>query len=112
MLEAVRETADWTTARIRAIRDLLDGTAERVRRELPKIYSRELVEVIFVHPYCRIGDLVSAGIAKRQAASVYLKTLVDRRLLQEMKAGRENLYINPALLALLSDKPLHAQSRL
>lgn len=105
MLEAVRETAEWSTMRIRAIRDLLDHTAARMRRNLPKIYSRELAEVIFVNPYCRIGDLVEAGIAKRQAASVYLKALVDDGLLQEMKAGRENLYINPALLTLLSDRP-------
>ncbi|RWD54147.1 MAG: Fic family protein [Mesorhizobium sp.] len=104
MLEAIRETANWSTARIRAIRDLLDQTAERIRRDLPKIYSRELAEVIFVNPYCRIGDLVAAGIAKRQAASVYLKTVAEHGLLQEMKAGRENLYINPALLALLSDR--------
>lgn len=104
MLQAVRETADWSTARIRAIRDLLDQTAERIRRDLPKIYSRELAEVIFVNPYCRISDLVQAGIAKRQAASVYLKALVEAGLLQEVKAGRENLYINPALLALLSDR--------
>lgn len=103
MLEAVRETADWSTARIGAIRESLDKTADRMRRELPKIYSRELAEVIFVNPYCRIGDLVSAGIAKRQAASVYLKALVDRGMLQETKTGRENLYINPALLALLRE---------
>ena len=105
MLEAIRETANWSTARIRAIRDLLNQTAERIRSDLPKIYSRELAEVIFVHPYCRIGDLVAAGIAKRQAASVYLKTLAEQGLLQEMKAGRETLYINPALLALLSERP-------
>ena len=105
MLEAVRETADWSTARIRAIRDLLDQTAERIRRDLPKLYTRELAEVIFVNPYCRISDLVQAGIAKRQAASVYLKALTDNGLLQEVKAGRENLYINPALLALLRDRP-------
>lgn len=104
MLEAVRETSDWSTARIRAIRDLLDQTAERIRRDLPKIYTRELAEVIFVNPYCRISDLVQAGIAKRQAASVYLKALADNGLLQEVKAGRENLYINPALLALLRDR--------
>lgn len=104
MLEAVRETSDWSTARIRAIRDLLDQTAERIRRDLPKIYTRELAEVIFVNPYCRISDLVDAGIAKRQAASVYLKALVDIGLLEETKAGRENLYINPALLSLLRDQ--------
>jgi Fic family protein len=106
MVDAVRETANWSIARIRAIRDLLDQTAERIRRDLPKIYSRELAEVIFVNPYCRIGDLVAAGIARRQSASVYLKSLTELGLLQEMKAGRENLYINPALLALLSDPPL------
>ncbi|CAN7706608.1 hypothetical protein [Aminobacter sp. LjRoot7] len=43
--------------------------------------------------------------AKRQAASAYLKTLTEQGLLQEMKAGRENLYISPALLALLGDRP-------
>lgn len=106
MLEAVRETADWSTARIRAIRDLLDQTVERIRRDLPKLYTRELAEVIFVNPYCRINDLVQAGIAKRQSASVYLKALTDNGLLQEVKAGRENLYINPALLAQLRDRPL------
>jgi Fic family protein len=105
MLEAVRETAEWSTARIRSIRDLLDQTAEHIRRDLPKIYSRELAEVIFVNPYCRIRDLVAAGIAKRQSASVYLKTLAEHGLLQETKSGRENLFINPALLALLRDQP-------
>lgn len=104
MLEAVRATAEWSTAKIRAIRDLLDRTASRLRQDASKIHSRELVEVIFVNPYCRIGDLVSSGIAQRQAASTYLKTLVGLKVLNEVKAGRENLYINPALLALLSDR--------
>ena len=71
---------------------------------MPKIYSRELAELIFVHPYCRIGDVVKAGIARRQTAAVYLKTLVAAGLLDEIKAGRENLYINPPLLALLAER--------
>jgi Fic family protein len=104
MLEAVRETAEWSTAKIRSIRDLLDQTGDRLRRDASRIYSRELAEVIFVNPYCRIGDLVNAGIAQRQAASTYLKTLVGLEVIAEVKAGRENLYINPALLALLSDR--------
>ncbi len=104
MLEAVRSTATWTTARILAIRDLLEQTAARMRHDLPKIYSRELVELVFVNPYCRISDLVDSGVAKRQTAAVYLKALVSEGLLREVKSGRENLYINPALLALLSDR--------
>lgn len=104
MLEAVTETANWSTARIRAIRTLLDGTADRMRGTLPKIYSRELAEVIFVHPYCRIGDLAAAGIAKRQTASAYLRTLAEHGFLRVIEAGREKLYINPAFLELLSER--------
>jgi Fic family protein len=101
MLVAIRDTASWTHAKIRAIRQLLDETAAKIRQDAPKIYSRELAELIFVQPYCRIGDLATAGIAKRQAASVYLKTLVQIGILREESAGREKLFINPALLDLL-----------
>jgi len=107
MLAGIRETAEWSNRKIHAIRDLLDDTGARMRRELPKIYSRELAEVIFVNPYCRISDVVSAGIAKRQAAAVYLKALVDADILAEVKSGRENLYINPRLLELLTGNGLN-----
>jgi len=103
MLRAVFETARWTTAKIAAIRDLLDRTAETVRREAPKIYSRELVEMVFVQPYCRIGNLVEAQIAQRQSASVYLKKLAEIGILEERKIGREKLFVNPAFLTLLTE---------
>lgn len=104
MLEAVRNTAQWTTTKIAAIRNLLDTTGETIRERAPKIYSRELAEIIFVQPYCRISNLVSAGIAQRQSASVYLKELVDIGVLKEKKAGREKLFINPQFLGLLADQ--------
>jgi Fic family protein len=104
MLNAVQETADWTTSKVRSIRELLEATRRTVRERLPKIYSSELVEIIFVQPYCRIGDLVGAGIAKRQAASTYLKALADIGILEERKAGREKLFVNPALLRLLTEQ--------
>ncbi len=104
ILEAVRTTAEWTTAKVHAIRELLDETGAAIRQRMPKIYSRELAELIFVNPYCRIGDVVMADIAKRQTAAVYLKALAAEGLLEEIKAGRENLYINPPLLALLAER--------
>lgn len=58
MLQAVEETAKWTTAKIAAIRTLAEHTTAHVREHLPKIYTRELVDVIFEQPYCRIGNLV------------------------------------------------------
>ena len=102
MLRGVEETSTWTTAKIAAIRKLAAGTVEFVRHELPKIYSRELVDVIFEQPYCRIANVVEAGVVERQAASRYLKALVSIGVLQEEPMGREKLFVHPRLLALLT----------
>ena len=104
MLSAVNETAHWTTDRIRSIRQLMDATAEQVRREAFGAYSRELVELVFVQPYCRIRNVVDAGIARRQTAAVYLKQLADIGVLTEVQAGREKLFINPRLMRLLTEE--------
>lgn len=102
MLKAVEETAQWTTAKIAAIRMLSDHTTHYVRNRLPKIYSRELVDVIFEQPYCRIGNLVERGIAQRQSASRYLKELTNIGVLSEIQAGKEKLFIHPKLMQLLT----------
>ena len=102
MLEGVRSTAIWTTQKISSIRQLSDHTADHVRTELPKIYSRELIDVIFEHPYCRISDVVKAGIAKRQTASEYLKKLVNLGVLEQHQMGREQLFLHPKLLMLVT----------
>jgi Fic family protein len=102
LLEAVRETAQWTTERIRRIRQLMQETARHVRRLAPRIYSRELVELVFVQPYCRIRNVVDAGIARRQTAAVYLRALRDAGVLEEVKVGREKLFVNPRLMRLLT----------
>lgn len=73
MLEVIEITASWTNQRIRAIRHLMDATSAYVRNVAPKIHSRDLIDLIFAQPYSRIGNLVARGIAKRQAASTYLK---------------------------------------
>jgi Fic family protein len=102
MLRAVEDTAGWTTTKIGAVRKLAAGTAEYVRAKLPKIYSRELVDVIFEQPYCRIVNLVEARIAGRQAASRYLKALVAIGVLREQTFGKEKLFVHPKLMALLT----------
>ena len=102
MLAAVEETARWTTVKIAAIRSLAEHTTDFVRLRLPKIYSRELVDVIFEQPYCRIVNLVDKGVAQRQAASRYLKDLVALGVVQEMQLGKEKLFIHPKLMQLIS----------
>ena len=102
ILNGVEETCSWTTDKIKAIRELMEHTAEYTQTSLPKIYTWELVEVLFKQPYCRIGNLVDAGIAKRQTASVYLKQLCDVGILKEVKSGREAIFVHPKYIELLT----------
>jgi Fic family protein len=104
MLDAVRDTAAWTTDVIYAVRALIEETAATIREKAPKIYSRELAEIIFVQPYCRIANLVAADIAKRQTAAVYLGALADLGLLEERKVGREKIFVNRRFIDILSRK--------
>ncbi|MCE5254194.1 MAG: hypothetical protein LLG45_08335 [Actinomycetia bacterium] len=102
MLTAVEETALFTRGRIVAIRDLMEQTALRAKQLLPpRVYSKDLIELLFYQPYTKVQFLVDAGIAKRQAASSYLKELEQIGVLTSHKLGRENLYLNVALVELL-----------
>jgi len=80
----------------------MQDAAAYVKKEVRGAYSRELVELIFVQPYCRISNVVEVGIAERQTAAVYLKQLVKAGVLDEVKVGREKLFINPRLMRLLT----------
>jgi Fic family protein len=101
MLDAVENTAKWTCDKIKVIIELMEETIEHVKSKLPKIYSRELVELLFVQPYCRISNIVDEGIVKRQTASEYLKKLVDENILKEMEIGRDKIYINIGFMDVL-----------
>ena len=101
VLEAVEQTAQWTTQKIRTIKTLLEHTCEYVHLKVPKIYTKELVETIFIQPYCRISNVVDAGLAKRQTASSYLLKLADIGVLEKRKSGRDVLFIHPKYLELL-----------
>ena len=102
VIRGIEETAAWTTAKIGAINALAEHTAEFVRDRLPKIYSHELVNLIFKLPYCRISDLTAEGIAKRQTASIYLKQLVEIGVLAEVETTKEKLFLHPKLLDMLT----------
>lgn len=101
MLDAVEQTAQWTTNKIDALKALMDDTVRYVKAVQPKIYSRELVELIFTQPYCRTADLVGNGVASRNIAAKYLKELTAAGVLEQRKEGREVLYLNTRFLDLL-----------
>jgi Fic family protein len=99
MLQAVEHTAQQTFDQVTRIRALMEQVREQVHQQAPTIYSKDLIEVIFRHPYTKIQFLVDANIAKRQTASSYLQSLAALGVLRASKQGREMYYINDALFA-------------
>jgi Fic family protein len=103
ILEGIEQTAKYTHAKVTAIRQLLDKTLEKAKAELPsRAYSKELIELLFVMPYCRIQSVVDAKIAERQAAASYLDNCAQIGILKKQRFGRENIYTNVLLFKLLS----------
>ncbi|HSX11398.1 MAG TPA: Fic family protein [Chlamydiales bacterium] len=102
ILQGLEQTAIATRERILAIHRLIQETAEKVRSQLPRIYSKDLIEVIFRSPYSKIKFLEESGIAKRQTASGYLKELEQIGVLRGLKIGRDIYYVNDAFLKALT----------
>ena len=100
MLDAVETTSSDTIEKVNKIKELLSETIDEIKEKLPKIYSKELAEVLFYQPYCKIKYLQEKGIAHRQTASEYLKALENIGILESRRVGREVLYLNKKLFGL------------
>ncbi len=100
-LERLCVSAKTTAVKARQIEELIESSRLHIRAEAPKLYSRDLMDFLFARPYCRIGDLVRAGMAKRQTAAVYLGELERLGVLRSEKTGREKLFVHTKFLELL-----------
>ncbi len=97
MLDAIEQTAMQTTAIVRGIRIEMMEYKKKIRSNLPKIYSQDLINNLFKHPYTKIDFVVQDLQVSRQTASKYLEKLVGIGLLNPHKFGKEKFYINTAL---------------
>jgi DNA-binding IclR family transcriptional regulator len=75
----------------------------RLRGELPKIYSQDLLNIIFSHPYSKIEFVVQGLEVTRITATRYLDEMTRIGLMSKQKLGRDNYYINIALFNLLGN---------
>jgi Fic family protein len=104
MLQAVAETARTTLALVEGIRSQMADAKHRMRSQLPKIYSQELLNNLFRHPYTRIEYVQQdLGLKARQTAAKYLDTLAAQGFVEKHQAGRNNYYVNIALVRLFSE---------
>ncbi len=103
MLEGVVQTARQTTALVQDIKAQMQDYKHQLRRELPKIYSQDLINNLFRHPYTKI-EFVSAELqVTRQTAARYLDEVVALGLLSKHKLGKENFYLNDRLFTRLAN---------
>lgn len=101
MTKAVEVSARETIEKIRQINNLFYRTLETVRKEKPKIYSKDLLELLFVQPYCRIEMVMEQLDVSRPTASRYLNELAGAGILKTRQVWKENLFIHEALFNLL-----------
>ena len=76
---------------------------QRLRTKLPRIYSQELLNNLFRHPYTKIEFVVNDLRVTRLTAARYLNELVRIGLLSKHRLGREIFYLNDGLFELLSN---------
>lgn len=119
LLQSTRETRDWVdwcvymvkgvaiTARseirlVKKLRTLMQATKHRLRDELPKIYSQELLNNLFRYPYTKIEFVEHDLGVSRITAAKHLDALAKSGFVEKKKIGRTNFYINHPLFELLS----------
>jgi Fic family protein len=100
MLDAVAGTAAETVATIQAIKALLQQTKQRIRTHY-KFYSQDLINNLFNHPYTRVEFAQRELGVSRLTATKYLDTLAADGVLEKIRVGRNNYYINRPLFGLL-----------
>ena len=103
MLEGVEQTARQTTRLIHGIRQLMQSHKQKVRDERPKIYSQDLIDNLFRHPYTKIEFVVEDLQVHRNTATKYLEALVKIEVLSKHRISTENFYLNDALFDLLAN---------
>lgn len=105
MLDAIELTSLQTSSMIRGIRELMLKSKQRIKTKLPKIYSQDLINNLFKHPYTKIDFIVDDLGVTRQTASKYLDLLTDLGILSLQKLGRDNFYVNKDLFEFLFNAP-------
>ena len=101
MIRAVATTAQQTLALVEGMRDLMAEFKRRLREHPSLRYSQDLLNNLFRHPYTRIEFLQADLGVTRQTAAKYLETLTADGFVEKRQQGRNNYYVNTALIALL-----------
>lgn len=101
MLAAVTATSHTSLRLLKGIRTLMGITKSRMRSEVPHLYSQDLLNNLYRHPYTRIDYVKNDLGVSRQTASKYLDQLAEKGFVENYTIGRDKYYVNQPLLNLL-----------
>jgi Fic family protein len=104
MLDMIEETSNKGLERLNKIINTMTKTSDEIKAKLPKIYSKDLVEILFRLPYTKRQHLIDENIGNPKTVGNYLITLEENGFLTSVKVGKEKLYLNHQLLKILEEK--------
>ena len=100
MLKGVEETAKETIRLVKGIAFLMNEYKQILRPLFAKQYKHELLNNLFFHPYTKIDFVQRDMMVQRKAAAKYLDMIVASGLMEKIKIGRTNYYMNTKLIEL------------
>ncbi len=101
LLEGIKQTSLESVHLIEGITSLISQTKHELREKLPKLYSKDLLELLFRYPYTKIGFLVDELGVTRKTAGLYLRAIEEAEILESVKMGRDVYFVNRRLFELL-----------
>ena len=101
LLKGIEVTAIETIELVEEIKVLMQQTKQRLRSELPKIYSQDLLNNLFKNPYTKIEFLEKDLNISKRTAQNYLDMISSIGLLDKIKVGKSNYYTNENLIKVL-----------
>jgi Fic family protein len=101
MLEMVEYTANNGLKRLKDVTELMEVMSTEIKQSLPKVYTKELVEILFKLPYTKRKFLIEAQLGTPKTVGNYLMLLEEAGFLKSEKVGKEKLYLNHRLMNIL-----------
>ncbi|TVR83538.1 MAG: Fic family protein [Saprospirales bacterium] len=103
MLDMIEVTSNKGLKRLDKITEVMEETANEIKMKLPRVYSKDLIEILFRLPYTKRQNLIDEKIGSLKTVGNYLIALEEKGFLKSEKVGKEKLYLNQKLLEILEN---------
>jgi Fic family protein len=101
-LLGIAQKAEYSVNALYEILNQKDDYKFRLKKYIPKIYSPQLVDFLFLNPFCNKKTICDKLQITRNTATKYFKLLVKFGFLSLHAESKEKTYVNRGFLAILS----------